>query len=128
MKKLVSALSFFAISSVAVFANSHPADPTVATISAHCVITLPADQPLAEAYVIDVSALGFKSNEALQQFCENVGDRIIILRGDFANAKIYIQLYDGKDSTGNVWGVTEWNDYLAQRAPKMEALFNIVNQ
>ncbi len=101
-----------------------PMDPTIATMSEHFVVTLPIDQPLAQAYVIDISGLGFKSEEQVLKFCHNAGERIIIFRANFEEKKLYISPQPEMNETP--WTIQDWNTYLENRAPKLEALYQMI--
>lgn len=109
-------------------ANIIGSDPLVATIDENMVITLPADQPLATSYVLDISSLNIVSDEVLQSFCTNFGDRNMVLKGNFTDKKIIVEVAAFKDSTGSIWDVAKWNQYLAQRAPKMQVFMQSMNK
>lgn len=109
-------------------ANIIGSDPLVATIDENMVITLPADQPLATSYVLDISSLNIVSDEVLQSFCTNFGDRNMVLKGNFTDKKIIVEVAAFKDSTGSIWDVAKWNQYLAQRAPKMHVFMQSMNK
>lgn len=125
MKKLATTLLFALVGfSVAQAASK---DPVVATINNQMVITLPADQKLADEYVIDITELNFTSAQALDQFCTTFADLNLGLRGDFETKKMYVSVTAMKDSVGNVWDAEKWNVYFETRAMKMAAYMQSMN-
>lgn len=127
MKKIFTSVFILTLG----FFYSHAAvagNPVAASVNEHMVITLPADQPLAEQYVLDVTNVKFVSADVMQQFCNNFSEHSFMMTADFANNRIIIDVIIGKDSAGNVWDAAKWNEYLAQRAPKMEMFVQTMNK
>ncbi|MFI5172890.1 MAG: hypothetical protein ACHQFW_10895, partial [Chitinophagales bacterium] len=79
-------------------------------------------------YIIDITAINFVSDDVLQSFCTNFSDRNMVFHGNFAEKKISVEVTPLKDSTGNTWDVARWNQHLAERAPKMQALMQSMNK
>lgn len=99
-------------------------EPVQASINEHFVINLPASQTIADVYVVDISNLGFTTEEQLQAFCKSATDQIVIFRGNFAEHKLFVspqpKMIEG------VWSVVDWNNYFENRAMKLEALFKTI--
>ena len=101
-----------------------PAEPVHANINEHFVVTLPADQPLAPVYVVDISSFNFKSQEQLSKFCESACERVIMFRANFEEKKMYIS--PQPTMTEGTWTILDWNSYLSNRAVKLEALYQTI--
>ncbi len=127
MKKIATSILFIAIGFVTVSAAVSK-DPVTATINTQMQITLPADQPLADEYVIDITALNFANAQVLDQFCATFADLNLSMRGDFATQKLYVTAKAMKDSVGNVWDAQKWNSYFETRAMKMSAYMQSMNK
>ena len=127
MKKIATSILFIAIGFVTVNAAVLK-DPVTATINTQMQITLPADQPLADEYVIDITALNFANAQVLDQFCATFADLNLTMRGDFATQKLYVTAKAMKDSVGNVWDAQKWNSYFETRAMKMLAYMQSMNK
>ena len=127
MKKIATSILFIAIGFVTVNAAVSK-DPVTATINTQMQITLPADQPLADEYVIDITALNFANAQVLDQFCATFADLNLSMRGDFATQKLYVTAKAMKDSVGNVWDAQKWNSYFETRAMKMSAYMQSMNK
>lgn len=127
MKKIITIL-LISVGIFSINASVAVSDPLVATIDQNMLITLPADQPLATNYVIDISSLNVVSDAVLQNFCINFADRNLVLTGNFAEKKIFVEVTPLRDSTGTTWDVARWNQHLAQRAPKMQAYMQSMNK
>lgn len=125
MKQLFSIVAFFALTATAMHASAQ--SPVTATINDQMQITLPADQPLAAEYVVDITGK-FKSEAGLTHFCETFRDMGITFRGDFTAGKLYIIPLGLTDSTGKTWDATRWNAYFESRAPKMQYYLQTMNQ
>lgn len=124
MKKLFSTLAFLAITTFSVFAGNQ--EPVKATVNDQMQITLPADQPLAAEYVIDITGK-FSSEAALTSFCENFRDMGLSMRGDYKSGHLFITPTPLTDSTGKTWDAARWNEYFAGRAPKMQMFVQSMN-
>ena len=103
-------------------------DPVTATVNSQMQITLPVDQPLADEYVIDITALNFANAQVLDQFCATFADLNLSMRGDFASQKLYVSAKAMKDSVGNIWDAQKWNSYFETRAMKMAAYMQSMNK
>ncbi len=125
MKQFFSMLALVAVTSFS--ASAAIQGPVTASLSDEMTITLPADQPLAAEYVVDIT--GKFANEAvLQQFCESFQDMGVSYRGDFTAGKLYISPSPITDSTGKTWDAARWNDYFKTRAPKMQMYMQTMNK
>jgi len=98
-----------------------PLDPVPATMNEHFVITLPVDLPLAVAYKINIESLAFTSEEQFLHFCERAGDRLVVVRGNFADKILYIAPQPNMADAG--WTVADWNTYLEGKAANYETLY-----
>ena len=128
MKKIITSVLLITVGIFSINAASIAADPTKATINDQLVITLPADQPLVEWYVLDASTMNFVSQDVMTQFCINFSDNNLIMTGNFAEKKISLQVKPLRDSAGIYWDVARWNDYLSKRAPKMMMYMETMNK
>lgn len=127
MKKVATSLFFIAIGFFSL-TSAVPGKPVAASISADMLITLPADQPLSDKYVVDISSLNILTATVLEDFCSNFSEQNMTLTGDFEGKKIGISLEPMKDSAGNIWDVAKWNAYLSSRAPKMAMFMQTYNK
>lgn len=117
---LAGALMFSGVISASVPAPT--GDPVMAKMDAHFVIVLPANQPLADGYYIDISSVAFPDAMTLTEFCRHATDRFVSFQANFEEKRIYFAVHPGAEQAS--WGVAEWNSYLAQRAPKFEVYYN----
>jgi len=127
MKKIATSILFVAIGFMTVSAAVSK-DPVTATVNSQMQITLPVDQPLADEYVIDITALNFANAQVLDQFCATFADLNLSMRGDFASQKLYVSAKAMKDSVGNIWDAQKWNSYFETRAMKMAAYMQSMNK
>lgn len=125
MKRFFSTLALVAITTFSAMATIQ--GPVTASLSDQMTITLPADQPLASEYVVDITGK-FVNEAVLQQFCDSFQDMGVSYRGDFAAGKLYITPTPLTDSTGKTWDAARWNDYFKTRAPKMDMYMQTMNK
>lgn len=125
MKRFLSTLVL--LTCITLSASAATQGPVTASLSDQMTITLPADQPLAAEYVVDITGK-FVSEAVLQQFCESFQDMGVTYRGDFAAGKLYITPTPLTDSTGKTWDAARWNDYFQARAPKMQMYMQTMNK
>ncbi len=128
MKNVFTSALLLIVGVFSVNAAGTETDPVKAGINDQMQITLPADQPLAEWYVVDVTSMHFANKEVMEQFCTNFSDNNLKLTGNFADNKITIMVPPLRDSVGNYWNVERWNSYLAGRAPKMMFYMDTMNK
>jgi hypothetical protein len=127
MKKFATSLFVIAIGFMTATASVSK-DPVTATINNQMQIVLPADQPLADEYVIDITAINFANAQVLEQFCNTFADQNLTLRGDFEAKKLFVSAVAMKDSAGQIWDAQKWNTYFEMRAIKMAAYMQSMNK
>lgn len=125
MKKLFTTLLIAVSTMTATFAGNQ--GPITATINEHMQIVLPADQPMAAEYVIDITGR-FASADVLTSFCDSFRDQGVEYRGDFAAGKLYVTIAPLTDSTNKQWDAAKWNDYFQSRSVKMDYFMQSMNK
>jgi hypothetical protein len=116
MRKLLSALFcvFFALT---IYAQA----PVAASIDGNFKIILPADQPLSDTYIIDISAIPFTDANDCTVFFDKMHEIVVNYEVLYDAKQVRILLsYDNRNAG---WDLAQWNAYFAKRAKKMAALF-----
>lgn len=96
-------------------------DPVKASINSDFVIQLPADVPLADIYIADISALAFKSAEDAISFFDMFSENVVTYQVRYPENKLV--MYLNKDVMPD-WQLKEWNTYFENRAIKMQSVFD----
>ncbi|MBC8047897.1 MAG: hypothetical protein H7Y00_13955 [Fimbriimonadaceae bacterium] len=123
MKKIVT--SFFIIFGVCAVSFAQNSTAT-ASISENFQIVLPADKPLSETYLIDISGISFKNEEDCVIFFDKMHEIVVNYDVLYQNKQVLLKLSYDKRNEG--WQLEDWNKYFAGRAKKMQAVYASINQ
>lgn len=80
-----------------------------ATLNANGVLQLPANVPLAPAYVFSMSSFGFANETAAAQYFSSKSYNSFFMRPNYSQNKVVVML---DLTTHPGWTVTQWNNLL----------------
>jgi hypothetical protein len=98
-----------------------------ATIDNYLLVELNTESPLASDYVIDISNLSFKNQQAAEWFFNRLHDNLMTYTVDYPAKKATLHI-DLKHMQPQGWGVAEYNDYFIKATDRYRQTFDAVNK
>ncbi len=124
MKKFLFLLII--IATAASFSFTAIDDEVKASISDTFVITLPDDQPLADVYIADISAIYFDDRAQAAELFSMISESIV--EYEVIYEQKFLKIMMNKSEITEDWGIEQWNDYFEIRANKMQAVYNMLRE
>jgi hypothetical protein len=115
-KSIALTLMLFSLAVLSSLGQSDLSDFPVATLTEEGKLILPADQPLAETYLFDLSQFEFENSSEMVAFLSNKSGEGYIVRAVPSQNKGVLML---NCSDKQSWTCSDWNEHLLQKTTEL---------
>ena len=91
-------------------------------------LSISTDAPVSAFYTIDISDMGFVSEDAADRFFKSMTDNLVRATVDYTTQKATLHLMLEYAPSSPSWTVTDWNNYLAGKTSKYQGAFDKFNE